>query len=179
MEGTKMPLTKALLNLIYRTGEIAVDFYYITHDAKYHRGAFMRGGHEYVEELERFRNKRKAYCVLQRLKYSKYVEVNKIANKLIVKLTDKGKRSALISNLNSATKCKDYYVVVIFDIPESKRVVRRQFRLLLRQGGFVKLQQSVWISKKDVYKIIIEFIKKAGIASWVKVFYGSQLFKRI
>ncbi len=170
-----MPLTKALLNLIYATGEIAVDFYYITHDAKYHRGAFMRGGHEYVEELERLKDKRKLYFKIRQLKSSKYVEINRRGSKLMLKITEKGRRAILIDALRRADKCVNGYTFVVFDIPESKRRIRQQFRLLLKQGGFVKLQQSVWFNQKDVYKLLVGFIKEVEIESWVRVFYGNKL----
>lgn len=183
MEGSKLPLTKVLLNIIHATGEIAVDFYYIAHDAKYHRVAFARGGHDLVVELKRLNKlknkKRKLSRTLYQLKKSKYIDVNKVGDRLMVNLTDKGRISILLSRLNNVSLCKKHYVVVIFDIPETKNVIRRHFRQILKSAGFIKLQQSVWISKKDVYKILNEFVEYLGIKSWVKIFYALNLSDKI
>ncbi len=35
--------------------------------------------------------------------------------------------------------------IIMFDIPEDKRDIRRQIRRLIKQMGFVQLQQSVWL----------------------------------
>lgn len=177
MEGTKMPLTKALLNLIYATGQVAVDFYYITHDAKYHRAAFARGGHEYVEELKGIKRKR-IYNCLHQLKRSKFITINKIQNQLLVSLTDKGKQSNLISNLKQSKVNNNKYTIVIFDIPQSHNNIRKKFRRILKQSEFYKLQQSVWAINKDAYKILKIYIKETNLTNWVNIFYGYNLLNK-
>lgn len=66
------------------------------------------------------------------------------------------------------------YTVVIFDIPQSENTARRQLRLLLRQGGFYKLQQSVWASSNDNYELLADFIKHLKLQQWVNLFRGSN-----
>lgn len=44
--------------------------------------------------------------------------------------------------------------IVSFDVSEKRRKARGQLRLLLRQVGFVRLQDSVWIYPYDVEEVI-------------------------
>lgn len=44
--------------------------------------------------------------------------------------------------------------VLIFDIPEKKKVIRNQLTLMLRQAGFERLQDSVWVYPYDCEDII-------------------------
>lgn len=44
--------------------------------------------------------------------------------------------------------------VVIFDIPEKKKTVRDRLTLLLRQAGFERLQDSVWVYPYDCEDMI-------------------------
>lgn len=66
-----------------------------------------------------------------------------------LELTKKGRweagiRSEII-NLGSSRKWDGKWRVVIFDVPENKRGVRRELRRAIALYGFVKLQQSVWV----------------------------------
>ena len=67
-----------------------------------------------------------------------------------VQLTEKGKK--LVENIKQndikITKPKKWdkkWRVIIFDIKESRRKARDQFRLQLRNLGFKQLQRSVWV----------------------------------
>mgnify|MGYP001561565694 CR=1 FL=1 len=44
--------------------------------------------------------------------------------------------------------------VVIFDIPEKKRIIRDQIRILFKSAGFYLLQESVWVYPYDCEDII-------------------------
>ena len=44
--------------------------------------------------------------------------------------------------------------VIIFDIPEKKKRVREQVRLILSTAGFIRLQDSVWVYPYDCEDII-------------------------
>lgn len=50
--------------------------------------------------------------------------------------------------------------LIIFDIPESKRKLRDQFRLLLKSEGFGLLKSSVWLSAWDKWAAIAHYIKR-------------------
>lgn len=51
--------------------------------------------------------------------------------------------------------------IVSFDVSEKRRKSRDQLRLLLRQVGFVRLQDSVWVYPYDVREVV-ELIKTAN-----------------
>lgn len=59
--------------------------------------------------------------------------------------------------------------IVIFDIPEERRIIRNLFRRNLKKWGFKQLQKSVWISKSNFYSKIVDYIKDLGIDHWVVV----------
>jgi len=44
--------------------------------------------------------------------------------------------------------------MIIFDIPEKKRKVRKQIATLFNQAGFYRLQDSVWIYPYDCEDVI-------------------------
>ncbi len=59
--------------------------------------------------------------------------------------------------------------MVVFDIPESKRKIRDFFRSFLKEAGFIRLQQSVWVSNKDIAEYIIDLVRSASAEKWVSV----------
>lgn len=69
-------------------------------------------------------------------------------------LTDNGKKQALLYNLDTFQIKKPFrwdkkWRMVIFDIPEEKRVVRNVFRDWLKRLNFYKLQNSVFVHPYD------------------------------
>ncbi|QQG43429.1 MAG: hypothetical protein HYW45_00225 [Candidatus Daviesbacteria bacterium] len=89
---------------------------------------------------------------------------------LVIKLTDKGKEKAVLTKLLiNEDKWDGKWRIVIFDIPEKRRVVRDLLRQKLKSWEFLPWQQSVWVTKKDCTKPLREFIKSIGIKDWVKV----------
>ncbi|KKT16273.1 MAG: Transcriptional regulator, PaaX family, partial [Parcubacteria group bacterium GW2011_GWB1_43_6] len=44
--------------------------------------------------------------------------------------------------------------MIIFDIPEKKRGVRKQITMLFNQAGFYRLQDSVWVYPYDCEDVI-------------------------
>lgn len=171
----RVPTTKLLLSLLATTGQATIDFSTMLYDLKYHRGAYVRGGHALVKEYQRFSREREARLVLGQLKRANYVKAQRIGNRLMVSLTTKGRAASLAGQLKAASPRGDKLVtVVIFDIPESQNQARRQFRLLLRQGGFTKLQQSVWVSRADTYYLLARFIKQVKLQRWVNIFHAKN-----
>ncbi len=66
-------------------------------------------------------------------------------DQVILRLTDMG-REAL--GINPEEEWDGKYRIVIFDIPEQKRVIRNLFRRRLKEWGFRRWQQSVWITNR-------------------------------
>lgn len=89
---------------------------------------------------------------------------------LVLRLTDKGKEKALLSKLLvDEDKWDGKWRIVIFDIPEKRRITRDVLRQKLKSWGFVPWQQSVWVTKKNCAEPLRGFIKKVGIKDWVRV----------
>ena len=174
-----IPLTKLLLNAIANTGSLVVELGHMTTALATHYGsAYRRGGHEYVTELKKFSNQKIAYQTLQQLKRSRYVTARKMGNKLILELTDKGRFACLVQKMRSAPKhTQNSYTMVIFDIPETERASRLQLRTLLKQSDFVMLQHSVWISNRDSYKAVADFIRYLRLERWVNVYHATDLLR--
>jgi DNA-binding transcriptional regulator PaaX len=97
--------------------------------------------------------------------------VNRSLNRLIEKrLVTKNKQGFLELTNKGATELHKFSVsnyklsvskkwdrkwrVLIFDIPEKRRVVRNRVRLVLRQIGFVRLQDSVWVYPHECEDLI-------------------------
>ncbi|MBI5733366.1 MAG: CRISPR-associated endonuclease Cas2 [Candidatus Kerfeldbacteria bacterium] len=167
--------TKILLALLTQTGQAVIDFYTFLNDVRYHRGTYIRGGSDLVREIKKLQQDKEAKLALRHLREANYIKTKKMGNRLMVTLTAKGFAKSLNIKLRQAAPHPSkFYTVVIFDIPESENLSRRQFRLLLRQGGFIKLQQSVWISKNDTYQLIAGFIKKMKLEPWINIFRATD-----
>jgi len=85
-----------------------------------------------------------------------FIEKN---NKRYLQLTEKGKLKLLrLEKYNfkfqKPKKWDKKWRIVIFDIPEKKKVKRNNLRITLRQIGFVKLQHSVWVYPYDCEELI-------------------------
>ena len=68
-----------------------------------------------------------------------------------------------------------YWRLVVFDIKETDRRVRQQFRRKLLDLGFGCLQKSVYISPYDMAEDMQEFIKLHNLKKQVFVSVGKQL----
>jgi|SRR3990167_9656577 len=171
-------LTKVLLNVLSHLTETAVELGDLAAAVSTHYGsAYGKGGRAYVTELKRLEQQRVLRRTINRLRDRKFIIARRIGQRLIISLTSKGRTATLINRFQQAKpNVRGVYTVVIFDIPETERTARRQFRLLLRQGGFVRLQQSVWVSRADTYQIVVEFLRQVKLQDWVNVYRATDFF---
>lgn len=104
---------------------------------------------------------------LKRLRERGLIKENKIdTNELIWKLTELG-REAL--GIETEEEWDGKWRMVIFDIPEQKRVVRNLFRRNLKRWGFKQLQQSVWVTRRNVVERLKSLVIDLKIEDWVAV----------
>lgn len=94
-----------------------------------------------------------------RLREKGLIEVIEINGKKVVRVTKKGESKLDFLqrhnfNLKTPKKWDGRWRVIIFDIKESKKVVREQLRATLIEIGFVKLQNSVWIFPYDCEDLV-------------------------
>lgn len=96
--------------------------------------------------------------------------------KLAIKLTDKGREKAILTKIMfDEDKWDGLWRLVIFDIPEKRRIARDLLRIKLKSWGFKPWQQSVWVTKKNCTKPLREYIKNIGIEDWVMVIESSNI----
>ena len=172
------PASKTLLHILVASGQTTFDVLDILSNYKNYRSAYLRGGPTYVNELRNIKKTVSAQIALRSLARSKYIKAQKIGKRLTIALTEKGKTVYLAEQLrNAKLNPQKFYTVVIFDIPETQRLARRQLRLLLRQGGFIKLQQSVWVSKADTYELMSKLIRELKLQAWVNIYHAANFLK--
>lgn len=114
------------------------------------------------------------YRLRERLKILEekgWLKISESADQIKLELVEKGKKKVLFYKLNSMqiTKSKIWdglWRMVIFDIPEEKRLARDALRRKLKQLGFYQLQKSAFIHPYDCQKEI----------KIIKLAYGIQPF---
>lgn len=164
--GKKKTIGKAVLFVL----EKAVDGYvrfedFTTHAYRYHYG---------VPELK----KSALAQVLKRLREKGYIEKfpdKRDESKIIFKLTEAGKEFLLLSKPEDEIAWDGKWRLVIFDIPEKKRLVRDILRRRLKLWEFKPWQKSVWASKKNITTKLRNFIKELGIEDWVLVIESDDI----
>ncbi len=90
------------------------------------------------------------------------------------RLTADGRVEALKDRIitQANTLSEGWVCVVVFDIPEDVKTLRKAFRRFLKQAGFKQLQLSVWVTPKDVVTNLSQLIEQLKIQKWVHVFLG-------
>lgn len=120
------------------------------------------------------KEKAKLKEALHKLKRQRLVEITRMeGTEVELKITQKGKEKLLRFELEKLKiskpgKWDGKWRIVIFDIPEKKKVAREALREKLKDLGFVRLQNSVFIHPYEC-EDEIDFIKKIfAISPFVK-----------
>ncbi|OGG57485.1 CRISPR-associated endonuclease Cas2 [Candidatus Kaiserbacteria bacterium RIFCSPHIGHO2_01_FULL_55_17] len=119
----------------------------------------------------------------------RFVEIH---GKKHVEITEAGRRffalesAKLEARTHRKLRWDRRYRMVIFDIPETRRGTRERLRRLMREFGFLRIQDSVWVSPheceelvalikaelrigKDVLYVIVESIENDA---WVRRYFN-------
>jgi len=163
-----MEKKSTLSDLILLALEKSIDGFVRLEDFTSHLHAYGLGYHRHLNQASLAK-------ALSRLRQGGLVEMIS-DNEIVLKLTDAGKERAVIYNI--AHQKQDWdgkWRLVIFDIPEKRRVVRNVLRRQLINWGFQRLQHSVWASQKNYTQVMRSFIKKVGIEKWVMVIESSNI----
>lgn len=112
-----------------------------------------------VNLLKCFKNgqkykRKKVYDTFYMLKKRGCIETRRENNQIYISLTEKGKKDAGWLQINDLKikKPKNWdkkWRLVIFDIAQLKNFYREVFRGKLKELGFYKIQQSVWMHPFD------------------------------
>ncbi|OGD94381.1 hypothetical protein A2697_00175 [Candidatus Curtissbacteria bacterium RIFCSPHIGHO2_01_FULL_41_44] len=114
------------------------------------------------------------YKSIRQLRLKGYIETEKSGRQIFLKLTDKGRQEIIVKKLLEEKIWDGKKRLVIFDIPEKHRILRRTLRVMLKEWQFIPLQKSVWIGNKSVEKELTKFLNGVGFSHWVKVFVGKE-----
>lgn len=143
-----------------------------------------------TEILKAFRRKpynkfsKKEICsALRRMRRSELIATAEYDDKVILRLTDKGKRRSIAFNfetisLDTNEQWDGYWRVVIFDIPERLKQSRELFRNKIRLLGFHMLQKSVWLTSHKCRDQIFFLTNLLEISSFVVVFETKNINTR-
>ncbi|MDP3973653.1 MAG: hypothetical protein Q8P92_02345 [Candidatus Daviesbacteria bacterium] len=155
---------KSLSNLILLALEKSVDGYVRLENFLYNPGYYAyHNGWDYPLKKSSFG------LALKRLRENGLIDFVG-DNELIIRLTDKGRgKTLMLSLLENNDKWDGKWRIIIFDVPEKRRIARDLLRQKLKGWGFTPWQQSVWVTKKNCTKQLRDFIKNIGIKDWVKV----------
>lgn len=168
----KLPETKSrkVTNLILLALEKAVDGY-VRFDDFVNNPRDYAYGSGWIYPLK----KSSLSKALKRLKQGGFIEL--IADReLTLRLTDKGRKKAILAELQSPLGEWDgKWRIVIFDIPEKRRAARDLLRHNLKSWDFTQWQKSVWVTKKNCIKPLREYIKKLAIEDWVLVIESDNI----
>ena len=112
------------------------------------------------------------------LKKNGYIEIANLKQKEAILLTKKGldKIFRIKLKLTKRKRRKDKrWEMVIFDIPEKKRLLRRVFRENLQILEYKMLQQSVWVCPYDVGKETEAIVRKYSLDPYVRIFLIKEI----
>lgn len=159
----------SLSELILLTLEKTINSY-IRFDDLIHHSSFYAYGDGWNQSLK----KSELSQALRRLRLAGLVEQDKRTNQdILIKLTAVGQDA--LGDLSLLEKDWDgKWRIVIFDIPEQKRLVRNLFRRRLKNWEFKLWQRSVWITRKNVTDKLRKLIEKLAIKDWVAVIESSD-----
>lgn len=111
--------------------------------------------------------------MLHYLKRYGYLKEKFLENRKAFLITPKGHRKILKIKFKTVEKKKrtdKKWQMVIYDIPESKKDIRDEFRNELKILGYKELQKSIWICPYDILKETEELVKNYSLGSYVKLF---------
>ena len=107
------------------------------------------------------------------LKRNGYVEDIDWQGERAVRLTNKGKIK-IIEKIVEAHKSDDKIRFVSFDIPERLHRQRDLFRRTIKRIGFRQIQQSLWVTDKNVGEMVDMAASEFGISDYVAYIVSSS-----
>lgn len=112
------------------------------------------------------------------LKRKNYIKVKNLEGNKALILTKEGLDRALRASFlaEGRIKRKDRkWIMVIFDVPEKKKLSRELLRSILQNLGYKLYQQSVWVTPYDVSQKTENLLQMYNLDQFVKIFLIEQL----
>lgn len=70
-------------------------------------------------------------------------------------------------------------LMVMFDIPETKRAEREWFRWHLKKFNYEMIQKSVWVGPSPLPKEFMNYVSKIGLKNTIKTFKLAKDYREI
>lgn len=87
-----------------------------------------------------------------------------------IDILESGYMEYLLAKARTAELLEGCFLIIVFDIPESRRQIRNRLKTIMRQLGCGALQRSVWITPFDIRDNLLFIAKKIGVEGCVKVY---------
>jgi len=111
--------------------------------------------------------------VILYLKKQGYIKIKNLKQKQGFILTKKGLEKTLkikLKMIKKKRRADKKWEMIIFDIPENKRILRDTLRENLQLLDYKMLQKSIWVCPYDVLKETEEIIHNHSLDPYVKIF---------
>lgn len=130
--------------------------------------------------IENRRKKQKLYRAFRALERREFFQEKILGNTRGYILSPKGQLKILRLKIKQLDKRKlqnNFWLMVLFDIPERLKKMRDIFRKILHELGFEQLQKSVWITPYNVLKELKELIRNCHLEKFVKYLFVKEIRK--
>jgi len=116
-------------------------------------------------------NRRQYRDSIRGLRSRGYITLQKKHNGEFLKLTQKGALRVLLekAKVKKIGRWDGKWRVLIFDIPEDFHLARDNFRKLLKQNSFVKLQAGVFISPYPLSRDAVTYLQKVNLYPFIRI----------
>ena len=132
------------------------------------------------EMYRKFKNKQAFNKLIYYLKKNNFIRVENLKGKQAVLLTKKGKDKAIKVSFKiedgKQTKRKDgKWIMIIFDIPQSRKRDRVLLRSALKNLGYKLFQHSVCVTPYDVSEKTERSLQFYSLDKYVRIFLVDEL----
>jgi hypothetical protein len=130
----------------------------------------IRGKRDLHEKFDSFSggqlSSRQISDMMYELKRNKYIEIDESENERSIKLTNKAKIK-IIEKIIKKEKNDSKYRFISFDIPERLHSRRDRFRGSIKRMGFRQIQQSLWVTDKNIGEMVEVAAREYGVEDYV------------
>ena len=134
---------------------------------------------EMIKYLANRRKRIKFQNTLYRMVKQKILQKRIEGKKCGYLLTPEGKKEIFKLKLKQLKKKKlqdNRWLMVFFDIPEKRRILRDYLRDMLKNIGFNQLQKSIWVSRYDIAKEVEIFLNENNLEKLVHIMIIEKKF---
>lgn len=141
-----------------------------------HPSMVLRHGTDGTYAILEAKERRLRKQEFDRLRRKNLIETKQEGHRLSVALTEAGKQELFrLKVLESDLLGNDRVCMVVFDIPEQYRKIRRRLRDFLTEAGFVPIQRSVWISPFNAAEPLRDLFRSTGATKWIRIYMSEQV----